>query len=378
MGRVTRYVFGQLFVATILVTFTVTCAVWLTQSLRFIELIVNRGLSIGSYLYLTMMLLPSFLATLLPIGVFAAVLFTYNRLTTDSELIVMRAVGLGPVRLAWPAVVLAFVATVVNYGLTLYAMPLSYREFKDMESDVRSNYSALVLREGAFNTVSDGVTVYIREREADGGLRGIIIHDGRDKAKAVTIIAEHGVLAQTDDGERIIMVNGNRQVLERASGKISLLYFERYSADLGRTGTAGATQQRWRQPRERFLTELFDPGDSEMDRTNRYLLQAEGHTRLTSPLYPLVFTLVALGVLLPGDYNRRGQGRRILIAVLLMIVLQSGAVFWTGVAAKHASLIPAIYGNVLAPIAAALYWLLRTPRRRRVAEWGPAAAGAAG
>jgi len=159
MKRIARYIFGQLLIATILVTLTISCALWLTQSLRFIELIVNRGLSIGSYLYLTILLLPSFLAMLLPIGLFAALIFTYNRLTADSELIVMRAVGLSPAKLAYPGLVLAAAITIAGYALALYFMPLSYREFKDMESDVRSGYSVILLREGAFNTISSGVTI---------------------------------------------------------------------------------------------------------------------------------------------------------------------------------------------------------------------------
>ncbi|HEX9466225.1 MAG TPA: LPS export ABC transporter permease LptF [Alphaproteobacteria bacterium] len=373
MNRCARYIFAQLSLAGIVVVITITCAVWLTQSLRFIELIVNRGLTVGAYLYLTLLLVPALLATLVPLGLFAAVLFTYNRLNTESELIIMRAVGMGPVQLAWPTVVLSILAVALNYSLTLYFMPVSYRDFKDMEADVRGDYSAIILTEGAFNTVSEGITVYVREREADGGLRGLILHDNRDKDKTVTIMAQHGVLAQTPDGQRLILVDGNRQTLQHDNGKLSILYFDRYSTDLGQAASGGSKDLRWRQPRERFINELFFPGDSELDRQNYNLLQAEAHNRVTSPLYPLTFALLGLSALLSGEHNRRGQGKRILIAVLIMMVVQSGAVAWTGLAARFPLLIPAIYANVLVPMAASIWWLLRTPRRSRRAS-GPAEA----
>ncbi len=373
MNRITRYIFNQLSVATLVVTLTITCAIWLTQSLRFIELIVNRGFSIGSYIYLTMLLLPSFLATLLPIGLFAAMLFTYNRLTVDSELIVMRAVGLGPSRLGRPALILTSLVVALGYLLALYLMPLSYRQFKDMESDARSEYSAVLFQEGAFNTLGDGITVYIRSRESDGELRGIIVNDSRDKDKTTTIMAERGALAQTPDGPRIILVNGNRQVLDRDTGKLSLLYFDRYSTDLGRVGSDSQTETRWREPRERFIGELLFPGNSEMDRLNRNRLLAEGHTRLVVPLYALTFALIGLAALLPGDYDRRGQGRRIVAAVVAAVMVQSLSVFWNGLAARHPALIPLIYVNAVVPIVFSLWWLLRTPRRR-AAAMAPAAA----
>jgi lipopolysaccharide export system permease protein len=371
MKRIARYIFGQLLVATILVTLTISCALWLTQSLRFIELIVNRGLSIGSYLYLTILLLPSFLAMLLPIGLFAALIFTYNRLTADSELIVMRAVGMGPARLAYPGLVLAVAVSAVGYALALYFMPLSYREFKDMESDVRSGYSVILLREGAFNTISNGVTIYIRAREANGELRGIIMHDSRDSKNIVTIMAERGVLAQSADGPRVVMVEGNRQLLDRETGKLSLLYFERYTADIGKTGTDAPTEGRWREPRERFLNELFSPGNSDMDQANRSQLRIEGHERLTLPLYAIAFALVAMGALLPGDYNRRGQGQRILSAVVLVIVMQAGQILWNSVTPRYPILLPLIYANVLVPIIVGGWWMTRHPRRRRPPSWVP-------
>ncbi len=365
MNRITRYISGQLFLATLFVTLTITCAVWLTQSLRFIELIVNRGLTVSSYLYLTVLLLPSFLAMLLPIGLFAAVLFTYNRLTTDSELIVLRAVGLGPGQLAKPGLILSLAVVVLGYVLTLLAMPLSYRQFKDLETGFRQDFSAVLLREGAFNTVSEGITVYIREREADGELRGIIVHDNRAKDRTVTIMAERGILAQAEEGPRVIMVNGNRQLVERDTGKLSLLYFERYSVDIGRpSATADTEETRWREPRERFIGDLLFPGTSPMDRQHYDRLRAEGHNRLTSPLYALAFALVALAALLSGDHNRRGQSRRILIAIIITVALQSGSVVASGLASRQAMFIPLIYINVLAPIALALWWMLRHPRRR--------------
>ena len=169
-----RYMLRQLVVVAALVTLTLTLAIWLTQSLRFVELIVNRGLSLHSYLYLTLLLLPSFLSLMLPVSLFTAVLFTYNKLITDSELIVLRAAGLGPFQLARPALLLASIVVLMGYVLSLYLLPWSYRQFKDLEFNVRTDYSAVLLKEGAFNNISAGITVYIRSREPDGELQGIL------------------------------------------------------------------------------------------------------------------------------------------------------------------------------------------------------------
>ena len=62
MNELTRYVLRQLLVGMVLVTIGLTGIIWLSQSLRFVEMIVNRGVTGGMFLYLTMLLLPNFLS----------------------------------------------------------------------------------------------------------------------------------------------------------------------------------------------------------------------------------------------------------------------------------------------------------------------------
>jgi lipopolysaccharide export system permease protein len=369
MSVIERYMFRQLAIVAVLVTLTLTMAVWLTQSLRFVELIVNRGLSLQSYLYLTLLLLPSFLSLMLPVSLFTAVLFTYNKLITDSELIVLRAAGLGPFQLARPALVLAGIVVMMGYTLSLYLLPWSYRQFKDLEYNVRTDYSSVLLREGAFNNVTSGITVYIRSREPDGELQGILIHDNRERDKSFTLMAERGRLAMTEEGPRVILVNGNRQQVDPANGKLSLLYFDRYSVDLGKIGQA--QQNRWREPRERYLHELLFPSNSPDDRAQASRLRAEAHNRLTTPLLGFAFTLISLAALLSGEFNRRGQSKRVLAAIALAAALQTGAIALGNAIVRWPALTPAPYVVLAATTALCLWWLIRARGRARMA---PAAA----
>jgi len=350
MNRITIYILRQVAVATLFILVTLTLAIWLTQSLRFIELIVNRGLSVGAFFYLTLLLLPNFLSLVTPIALFMATLFVYNRLTVDSELVVMRAVGFSPGNLARPALILGVVVTLVGYLLSLYLVPLSFGRFKELYSDVRSDYSGLLLQEGAFTNIAPGLTVYVRAREPTGDLRGILVHDSRDSSNPVTLMAERGTLAVTPDGPRVILINGNRQQVDRVAGKLSLLYFERYSVEVGQTGTA--KEFRWREPSERFLGDLLWPDLNEAnDREFAPRLIAEGHTRLSTPLYALTLVIVGLACLLPGDFNRRGLDKRLLGAALAGLVVEALSVAIPNLAIRTPAAIPFLYAVPLAIVA---------------------------
>lgn len=359
MRLVNAYVFRQIATVTAMVAVTLTCAIWLTQSLRFIELIVNRGLSLGTFFALTLLLLPSFLWLLLPIALFAAVLFTYQRLISDSELIVIRAAGFSPLQIARPALAIAAIVVAAGYSLSLYFLPFAYRDFKDLDSAIRNDFAGIMLREGTFNVVSQNVTVYVRARDPSGDLTGLLLHDARRPEQIVSMTAESGRLAIADGGPRVILVNGNRQEYDSRTGRLRMLYFDRYSVDLGRAVEQAG--ERWREPRERFLHELLGPPRDDMDRQHVARLRAEGHSRLASPLLALALTLAALAALVPGEHDRRGIARRVIAAVVVAAAIQTASIGAQNAIAKWPMLTPLIYLSTLLPIAVGYWWLAAGP-----------------
>lgn len=369
MGGISRYILRQLAVGMVLVTLALTCVIWLSQSLRFIEMIVNRGLSAGSFLYLTVLLMPNFLSIILPIAVFTVVAFIYNKLSSDREIVVMRSAGLSNVTLSKPAFFLAGIVVLIGYALNLYFLPASYRMFRELQWDIRYNYTHILLQEGAFNTISAGVTVYVRERTSGGELKSILVHDTRDPEKPTTIMAARGTLTKLDEQPRVIMFDGNRQQVDKATNKLSILYFDRYTFDL--QTPPPEVLERYREPRERMLDELYHVDDDPLVQPkDRGKFVIEFHKRLTSPLSALAYALIALAALLTGGYERGGQARHVFSAAAVVIALQVASFGVENVAARNLDWVPLVYLVAVLPIAIAGYLLLRTPPRRRAkADW---------
>ena len=230
--RIDRYIFRQLAVALIAVTGGLAVLIWLVQSLRFVELVVNRGLSFGVFLELTGLLLPSFVAVILPITSFVVVQFIYQRLAGDRELTVMRAAGLSPFSLARPALFLALLVMGAGYLLNLWLVPASLSAFREFQWEIRNRVAAFLLQEGVFTTMSDDLTVYVRARDRDGTLRGILVDDARQPGAHATILAERGRLAEGPNGPRVLLLNGSRQELDRQSGRLNILTFSENAIDL--------------------------------------------------------------------------------------------------------------------------------------------------
>jgi lipopolysaccharide export system permease protein len=350
-----RYILRQLIVVTLVVTVGLTFTVWLSQSLRLMKLIVNQGLDIGTFLYLIGLLAPSFLLLVLPIAAFCAVMVIYNKAVVDSEMVVMRSAGISSWQMARPALILGFLVTLACFAVSFYLLPASYRDFKDIQVQLRSELGSILIEEGVFNEVTEGVTVYVRSRNDDGTLEGILVHDNRDPAKPVTMMAERGAIADTAGVPKVVMASGNRQEMDRASGKLSLLHFDRYTLVVDRLTNQGPA--RWREPRERYFHELVGPPIHVLDQQKRDELIGEAHRRIAQPLLGFTLVLVALAFLLSGEFNRRGQGKRILVGTMTVAAIEGLAFGASSAVDDSLSFAPALYVVSILPGAVAC-WVL--------------------
>lgn len=361
MKGITRYILRQLAVGMVFVSAALACVLWLTQSLRLIEMIVNQGISVATFLKLTGMLMPSFLVVIIPIALFAVILFTYNKLNSDRELVVLRAAGLSNWTLAKPALILAAGATVVAYALSTWIIPTTVQSFREVQWSIRNDISNVLLQEGSFNKFGAGLTIYVRARGGEGELLGILVHDKRTPAKPVTLMAEKGALVFTETGPRILMVNGNRQQLPDGTGQLSVLNFDSYTVDLSTAhGDSGA---RFRDARERSMMELLNVGETELGVVDYRRAKVELHQRLTTPLYCLGYALIALATLLSAGFDRRGQTATILVAVGLMVAVQAAALGVANLAAARLIFAPLLYVLAGLPLILGAWALLSPPRK---------------
>ena len=63
---------------------------------------------------------------------------------------------------------LAGIAFALLMLLSLYLLPASNREFKDLQFEIRNRFVSSLLQEGAFTTISDKLTIYIHSRDDRG------------------------------------------------------------------------------------------------------------------------------------------------------------------------------------------------------------------
>ena len=357
-NQLDRYIFRQLLFALVAVTSGLTALIWLTQSLRFVELVVNHGLSFAVFLRLTGLLIPSFVAVILPITTYVVVQFVYQRLAGDRELTVMRAAGLSPLALARPAIAVAVLATVAGYGLNLWLVPASLSSFREFQWEIRNRIAAFLVQEGVFTQISEGLTVYVRSRAPDGTLQGILVDDERDPNAPATILAERGRLLEGPNGPRVLLISGSREEIDQKTGRLDLLTFRENVVDL--SDNTHQDSPRLLDISEASIPNLLDP-PANISQADRPRWIAEAYKRLSSPLTSLSYAFVALLFVLTGTFRRQGGFVRPLVSVGTVVVWLAIGLAVDNLAARHNVLIPLMWVQATAP-GVVCAWLLLGPR----------------
>lgn len=355
MKKLNLYITKQILIGFLLVSFSLMSIIWLTQSLRFVDLITNKGISVGLFAEMTSLLMPRIFTILSPISLFAAVLFVYNRMLSDRELVVMKAAGISPWQNAKPALFMGVLMALFNVYVMNFGIPMAENRFNDLQWQVKNDVSHLMFREGEFTTLQDNLTVFITNHEPDGSVSGILINDERNPKSKSTISAELGRIVHTDKGPRIILVNGNRQEINNSNNQFSSVIFDRYSVDFGAKETKSRKEA---GAREQSLTELLTAGSNpnlEPKEARRWVV--EGNKRFTTPLLNVVYALIACTGLLVGNFNRRGQFKIVSLSIGAMVIIQAFDLAIGNLAVKHLWWLVVLYLNLLLPFLFCLYLL---------------------
>jgi lipopolysaccharide export system permease protein len=366
LRRLDSYILRQTVGPFLFFVLVFTGVIWLTQSLRVVETVVNNGQSARVFLEFTALLLPMVLSIVLPVSLFAAVLYTINRLFGDSEIVVMMAAGLSATAILRAVTMFGVAVMAIVYLMTLYLMPLAQREMRELVTQIRGDVAVAFMREGAFLTPVEGVTVYLRETGASGEMLGVFVHDGRDPEHEVTYSARRALLVRDGAGTRLLMFDGLAQSIAGPTpADLSVLRFDQIAYDLAALEPSGA--QRVRKPSEMFVPELLTIEAERAAPRPLGEFRAEAHEALSGPLYTLALPLLAVAFVVGAGFRRQGFTGRIVMAAGAGLGVRLAGLAAKSVVTGAAPLWPLMYVPPLLAIAFSL-WLLSgvrlLPRRR--------------
>jgi lipopolysaccharide export system permease protein len=253
---------------------------WVNQAVLLFDKLIADGQTALVFLEFTALSLPNVIRHVLPMAAFAASVYVGNRLASESELTVVQATGYSPLRLGRPVFVFGTIVAVMVLILTNWLVPASYRETNRRQAEIAQNVTARLLNEGTFLHPSDGVTFFVRDITRDGELRQVLLSDATAPDVRTTYTAKRALLVRSENGPRLVMFNGEAQVLKLADRSLSVTRFKDFSYDI--SGLIANRPQRARSQREVSTLEALEasPAVLEETRSTYGQMMFEAHGRL--------------------------------------------------------------------------------------------------
>lgn len=367
MSRFDRYLLSQLLALFGFFSLILVLVYWINRAVGLFDQLIGDGQSALVFLEFSMLTLPNVIRLVLPISAFAASVYVANRLTADSELVVMQATGFSAFRLARPVLWFGLLVAAMLLVLMHVLVPASRAALASRSAEISENVTAKFLNDGQFMHPAKGITLYIREISPNGELLDLFLSDDRAVASRATYTAARALLVRGDTGPKLIMFDGMTQTVTRADNRLAVTRFEDVIYDLGGLLALDAAGGRSIDALSTF--ELFRATPAALAETGgtEAVFLYEAHSRFATPLLATASALIGFACLLVGAFSRFGLWRQILGAVGVLILVQLVNTASAGVAVRAAGLWWMAY---LAPamgigIGAGLLWYTQQPRRMR-------------
>lgn len=289
---------------------------WMIQIMSMMKFLLNYGVELSSFLGLTVLMVPFIVSIIVPFVTFIAVIFVYNKMISDNEITVMAASGLSPKQLAKPALILAFVLTVLHFVLNVWLVPQTQSMFYSTQWNLRYGLAHMKLQESAFTQLADGLVVYV-DKVSGHDLSQVMLSDMRDKDAPITIFAEKGKLVSTTRGLSIVMTNGS---LQANGDTLTTGTFDSFDMDLNVADKEGETSFKVR--RVPTFTLIRSVLDSPSEKQHKMVL-AELSSRFLGPIMNLILAALCATILLRSSLLRRRTSFAPAVAVAAMAVVMS-------------------------------------------------------
>jgi len=312
MRTLDRYIFRQLILPVAGAVAALTAIALLSQSLSQFDLVVERGQSAWTFIKITLLSMPLLAGLILPIALFVGTLVALTRLQGEHEFTACYASGISLMKVSAPIIRIGVYFLLISLASNLFLQPWSARVMRQELFNIKNDLASSLIREGDFATSETGLTIYVQRIDQNGLLKQIFIRTPAANGRDQTFAAREGRITHVDGSSILVMRKGsNQQISDK--GILGHTTWDEYGIDI----TPYFQSDDFLQYKEgdRYLHELFSPNMAvQWDHDNWQKLYAEGHARLSSPLYNLAFVLLAIVAVLGGSFSRNGYVSRIAAA----------------------------------------------------------------
>ncbi|HEX5019944.1 MAG TPA: LPS export ABC transporter permease LptF [Candidatus Binatia bacterium] len=281
------------------------------RMLKLIELVVTRGVPLLQIGKLFSLILPTFLEMTVPMAFLLAILLGLGRMSNDQELLAMKASGVSPTQILWPAAAIALLIAGATLALTLFVRPAANFALKKELYNIAKNRIGTALKEKVFNDDFPKILIYVEEIIPPGNTaQGVLIVDNRDKSREDIILGKVARITTNEETNSLGLRLFDGSIYERDKSRpgFSQTRFNIYDFKLDLDELVGPGRQRESGPKEMAVTDLLNSIEAKESRgASSTAERMELHQRISFGFVPLIFSLLGVSLTLLPRTSRANR-----------------------------------------------------------------------
>lgn len=190
--RILRNYLLKEFIAPLLLALGVLTFVMLLGNLiKIAELIINKGVDIYSVSKLFLFMVPYLLTYTLPVSVLTAVLLSLGRLSSDNEIVAIKASGINMLKLVFPLIFMGLILSLLLVIFNDRVIPYAHYATRRTLIEVGMKNPTAALEPGVFINSFQKYILFIY-RIDENRLTNVRIYEPQEGRSARTIVAKRG------------------------------------------------------------------------------------------------------------------------------------------------------------------------------------------
>ena len=259
MKILTRYILKEMTGPTVLGLIFYTSIILMQRLFQLAGLIIRRSLPLSTVAKLLLLSLPWIIVLTVPMSLLFGILIAIGRLSSDSEIIAMRALGISTRTIYLPVFLFSCAIFLINLYLMIVVLPRGNTELARLTSDLVTQSAAKEIKPRVFYDEFENLMIYVNDVDPHTSQwRGVFVADSRSEENEGTTPAQ-----VVDASHR--PNNPTNAVAQRGGQRIII-------ARYGNIATVKATRQTWLNLHN-AETHVWNPKKPDQYDLNRNALQ---------------------------------------------------------------------------------------------------------
>ncbi len=299
-----------------------TVILFVQQASRYADIFFNINIPANLIWQLAIALLPNVIAFTCPMAILVGTIIGLAKMQGDSELVAIRASGVGNFQITLPIVILGILLSAFAFVVNLKGVPLAASLVRNVALQTAIKKLESPIDPGVFNTEVAGYTIYVKDGDIETGRwKNIFIHS-EDAANGIIrlITSKNGRIDTSGETSELVLEDATVTTLPSRPGEGKYVSENlaqiRLAIKTSRSELIKKLSSTELAPEELGLQQLSDYAaeKSGKDRTEALILQQR---RLLLSISPLIFCI--LGTVIVLRFNRGGRGFGIAVALVVLI-----------------------------------------------------------